>query len=116
MNATKKCMKTYCAAQAKRQTRKHGGRLRDNLADCKLLWCNPTCKKTGFGSALTLSKTLRSQPRYKKGAVWRAEFEKKRRRLFGTRKNILDKGFYAKIPAAMKKSLRDQGAISGCHE
>jgi len=110
-----RCMRVYCTPSAKRQTRKRGGSMRQTLANCKLTSCNPTCKNTSFGPELKLSKKLRSTKRYRVGEKWRRKFEKTRRRLFGTQKNILDNGFYKKMPKAMKDNLRAQGAISGCH-
>ena len=109
-------MKKYCRPQARRQTRKHGGTYKQNMENCRLVSCNPTCQDTSFGPDLTLPAHLAALPRYKAGAEWRAAFEKKRKRLFGTRKNILRNGFYVHIPASYKKADRRQGAISGCYE
>jgi hypothetical protein len=109
-------MKKYCRPQARRQTRKHGGTYKQNMENCRLVSCNPTCQDTSFGPNITLPAHLAALPRYAAGAEWRAAFEKKRKRLFGSRKNILRKGFYAHMPAAVVKSAKKQGAISGCFE
>ena len=53
---------------------------------------------------------------YVRGEAWRRRFEAKRRRSFGTRKNILNNGFYEKLPAKLVQERRKQGAISGCYE
>ena len=62
-----------------------------------------------------MSKTLRNSPLYKSGEKWRQQFEKKRKLLFGTRKNILKDGFHVKIPKKQVIKARLRGEISGCH-
>jgi hypothetical protein len=111
-----KCVKRYCVADAKRQTRKHGVPYKLALAGCKLISCNPTCKDTSFGTGLRLSRRLRRGPLYRRGEAWRRRFEKSRRRLFGTRKHILKDGFYVKMSRKRVATLRRRGAVSGCHE
>lgn len=110
-------MQRYCTpAYARRQTRKHGVPFRLARASCKLTDCNPSCAGTSFGSKLRLSAKLRKLPMYVRGEAWRRRFEAKRRRSFGTRKNILNNGFYEKLPAKLVQERRKQGAISGCYE
>ena len=80
------------------------------------MFCNPTCKDTAFGPLLKLPKTLRRTPLYARGEAWRRTFEKKRRAQFGTRKNILNNGFYKHIPKKTIAAARLRGEISGCYE
>jgi len=111
------CMKRYCTpADARRQTQKHGIPYRLARSGCKLMSCNPTCKNTSFGTRLRLSNRLRRLPQYSRGEMWRRQFEKKRHRLFGTRKNIIRDGFYVKMSPKRVMELKAHGAISGCHE
>lgn len=42
--------------------------------------------------------------------------QKKRRAQFGTRKNILNNGFYELIPKKTGAAARLRGEISGCYE
>ena len=112
----KKCMKTVCSTAYTRRQKKHGVSYSLARKGCKVLYCNPTCKDTSVGPDLKLSKKLRKLPLYKKGEAWRLEFEKKRRRLFGTRKNILNDGFYVKLPKKQVEASRKRGEISGCYD
>jgi len=114
MGRISRCI-TYCKRQALNQTRKHGGSFKKNLADCKLLSCNPTCKNTSFGLKI-LSPAQSRSSQYKAGHNWRKTFRAKRRALFGRKRNIMDNGFYLGSSNKRNKSLRAQGAISGCHE
>jgi len=101
---------TYCTTEyARRQTRKHGVPFKQALTGCKLIFCNPTCKNTSFGSK-RLSRRLKKLPMYKRGAAWRAEFEKRL-----STKGIVD-GFYEGLSKKEVDSMRKQGAISGCYE
>lgn len=112
----KKCMKKVCSLRYTRQQRKHGVSQKMAKEGCKISHCNPTCKNTSFGPSLKLSKTLRKKPLYRRGETWRLQFEKKRKSLYGTRKNILNNGFYIGIPKKEIAKARLRGEISGCHE
>lgn len=102
----------YCTKEyATRQTRKHGVPYKQALAGCKLIFCNPTCDKTSFGSK-PLSKRLQKQRLYKRGQTWRAEFEKRR----GSKRAVLKDGFYVGLTKKNVDSLKKQGALSGCYE
>lgn len=109
-------MKKICTKAYTKRQEKHGVSNKLAKEGCRIMFCNPTCKNTSFGPSLKLSKTLRKRPLYKRGEKWRLAFEKKRKRHFGTRKNILKDGFYVKIPAKEVKEARLRGEISGCHE
>lgn len=101
---------SYCTKEyAKRQTRKHGVPFKQAMAGCKLIYCNPTCKNTSFGSK-PLSRRLKKLPMYKRGAEWRANFEKRHGAV------ILKDGFYEGLSKKEVDSLKKQGAISGCYE
>jgi putative component of membrane protein insertase Oxa1/YidC/SpoIIIJ protein YidD len=110
-----RCMKKVCSNTYVRRQKKHGVTRKLAREGCRITSCNPTCKKTSFGPDLIMSKTLRQSALYKPGEKWRKKFEKKRKRLFGTRKNILKNGFYIKIPKKEVSKARRRGEISGCH-
>ena len=107
---TKVC--SYCTKEyARRQTRKHGVPYKQALAGCRLIFCNPTCDKTSFGSK-RLSRRLKKQRLYKRGEAWRTDFEKRH----GTRGVIIKDGFYEGLSKKEVNSLKKQGATSGCYE
>ena len=109
------CMKRVCSKEYTQKQKKHGISERVAREGCRVTMCNPTCKNTSFGRKLKMSKTLRKLPTYRNGEKWRLKFEKKRKALFGTKKNILNNGFYVKIPKKNVASARLRGEISGCH-
>lgn len=116
MGSVEECMKKVCTTEYARRQKKHGVTQKLAKQACKITQCNPTCKNTSFGTALKLSKKLRKLPLYKRGEEWRLEFEKKRRKLFGTRKNILKNSFYVKLSKKQVEAAKKRGEISGCYE
>jgi hypothetical protein len=110
------CIKKVCSNKYIRRQKKHGVTRKLARQGCIITYCNPTCKNTSFGSNLVMSKSLRKSPLYKRGETWRKAFEKKRKHLFGTRKNILKDGFYIKIPKKQVIQAKLRGEISGCYE
>ena len=109
----RKCIQRVCTTEYTRRQKKHGVSAKLAKEGCRLIYCNPTCKNTSFGSAGRLSKKLRMSPLYKRGEEWRVKFEQQRKKL-GTRK-ILANGFYVKIPKKEVARARRSGEISGCH-
>ena len=111
-----RCMKRVCSKEyTRRQRNKHAVPYTLARNGCRITSCNPTCEATSFGRSLKLPKKLRKLPLYKRGEEWRLRFEKKRKSLFGTRKNILKNGFYVKLPKKDVRNARLRGEISGCY-
>jgi hypothetical protein len=112
----KACVKKVCTTAYTRRQKKHGVSEKLAKEGCRITYCNPKCINTSFSTSLKMSKTLRKSPLYKRGEKWRAQFEKKRKKLFGTRKNILNNGFYVQIPKKEVALSRMRGEISGCYD
>jgi hypothetical protein len=84
---------------------------------CNLHYCNPDCKGTIFqkGKQMPNLTELKQLKGSKKNKNWFQNFtQKMRKNIFKGKTNVLNNGFYEKLPAKTRKILRKQGALSGC--
>jgi len=89
-------------------------RVKLNMKECVLKFCNPECKGTIFETRKDLSPELQEQ--YKKNPALIAFFKNKKKELFKGRKTVLKDGFYYKMKPKTRKASEKKGAISGCIE
>jgi len=89
---------------------------REYIENCKKGYCNPGCKDTFFEQG---SKTPEGAfDEAKKQGIYNKMFiktiKKMRKEIFGKKKNVLKNDMYEKLSKKDVKTLRKQGAISGC--
>ena len=81
-------------------------------AKCESQHCNPQCKDTIFESGKNIPKALKNKYKNMKFMI---NIERQtRKNIFGNKTNVLKNGFYEKLPKKNIKSMKKNGAISGC--
>ena len=100
---------------------------------CKLQMCNPECKDTILEKGTELSpkfikkfeqqikqmekmgsKKLSPEQNKKRRAATLKNIIKQRKAIFGKNTDVLENGFYKKLPKEMVARLKKDGANSGC--
>lgn len=83
---------------------------------CKIRYCNKTCKNTllqpGRSNYPPLHRDFTS-PKHLKTLMLRVQKENKEK-LFGKKDTVLNNGFYEKLGRKEVNKLKKNGAISGC--
>ncbi len=88
--------------------------------ECKLAYCNPTCKNTIFenGNSNKLpngyEKMLKKKMKGTKGNKLIETMKLIRKSMFKEDKSIVKNGFYKKLKSNNVKKLKKNGALSGC--
>ena len=84
--------------------------------ECKMYYCNKTCKNTLFEAGKNkyppLPKVLTSNKKLK--ALMTNIDKQNKKVLFGDKDNVLKDGFYEKLSPQKVKRLKQNGATSGC--
>ena len=88
-----------------------------DFQDCKKDYCNPGCKGTLFekGPAEQVPKVLLKWPDFLNRNHNNYKL-KRRKEIFGSRKNVLKNGFYHKLDHKSVEKIRKMGALSGCFD
>ena len=101
---------------------------------CKSQFCNPECKNTILEKGTELSsefikefeknqeknlkiwpkKKLSPEQRKKRIAATLKNLIKQRKEIFGKNTDVLEDGFYKKLPKEIVAKIKKEGAISGC--
>ncbi len=88
--------------------------------ECKLAYCNPTCKNTIFenGNSNKLpngyEEMLKKKMKGAKGNKLIETMKLIRKSMFKENKSIVKNGFYKKLKSNNVKKLKKNGALSGC--
>lgn len=89
--------------------------VKDIEAQCKLAYCNPTCKGTLFQKGKSMPSIAQVNEFKGKNKKLLMNFTKKaRKNIFKGKTNVLKNGFYEKLSSKTRKILKEKGAISGC--
>jgi hypothetical protein len=88
--------------------------IKQRLDICRESFCNKGCVGTKFeeGNPDTLPKLL--EKRYKTNKFMLDLFKKDRKKIFGTKKNVLVDNFYEGLKPDDITKMKKDGAISGC--
>jgi hypothetical protein len=87
-------------------------RIKRLQAKCENEYCNPTCKGTILESGKNIPKEIKNE--YKNMNFMIKNQIQTRKKIFGKKMNVLKNGFYEKLSTKNIKSLKKNGAISGC--
>jgi hypothetical protein len=86
---------------------------KDTMKQCKISFCNPTCKGTIFQNNKFPNELINKYKKEKKSGEMALKYLKNMRKdLFKGKKTVLKNGFYEKLHGINK--LKKKGAISGC--
>ena len=81
----------------------------------KKIYCNVGCKGTILEAGKELSDTLLDNIKDEKlRKMMKPLFEAQRKKIFGKKTNVLKDNFYEKLSASVVKSMKADGALSGC--
>jgi len=87
-------------------------RIKRLQAKCESEYCNPTCKGTLFESGKNIPKEIKNE--YKNMNFLIKNQMQTRKKIFGKKTSVLKNQFYEKLSKKNVKSLKKNGAISGC--
>ena len=79
---------------------------------CESKYCNPKCKGTIFEPGKNIPKEIKNE--YKNMNFLIKNQMQTRKKIFGKKTNVLKNDFYEKLSKKNVKSLKKNGAISGC--
>lgn len=85
------------------------------LQSCIKGYCNPSCKNTIFQDGKHFPKTLEKKlKKEKRGDQVLYTIKNMRKSIFGKKKSVLKNDFYNRLSNKNTKTLKKNGAISGC--
>ena len=87
-------------------------RIKRLQAKCESEYCNPTCKGTILESGKNIPKEIKNE--YKNMNFMIKNQIQTRKKIFGKKTNVLKNDFYEKLSIKNVKSLKKNGATSGC--
>ena len=84
--------------------------------DCKMYYCNKTCKNTLLEAGRNKYPPLpKEYAKDKEMTAFLRKLQKQTKKdLFGDKDNVLKDGFYEKLSPQKVKKLKQNGATSGC--
>ena len=86
---------------------------KQRMKQCKELYCNVGCKNTIFEKGKGISKGFTKKIKRVDDNM-KILFENERKKIFGSKTNVLKDNFYEKIPQQKVLEMKKKGAISGC--
>jgi hypothetical protein len=113
-------MKTLTPADQKKykayQAKSRKTLLKKISLECKMSYCNKTCKNTLLEAGRNKYPPLpKEYAKDKEMAVILRKLQKQTKKdLFGNKDNVLKDGFYEKLSPQKVKKLKQNGATSGC--
>jgi len=113
-------MKTLTPADKKKykvyQAKSRKAALKKIPLECKMYYCNKTCKNTLFEAGRNkYPPLLKGYTKNKEMTSLLTKLQKQtKQELFGDKDNVLKDGFYEKLSSQKVKKLKQNGATSGC--
>jgi hypothetical protein len=113
-------MKTLTPADKKKykvyQAKSRKAALKKIPLECKMNYCNKTCKNTFFEAGRNKYPPLpKGYAKDKEMTALLRKIQKQTKKdLFGDKDNVLKDGFYEKLSQQKVKKLKQNGATSGC--
>jgi uncharacterized membrane-anchored protein YhcB (DUF1043 family) len=113
-------MKTLTPAYKKKykayQAKSRKALLKKIPLECKMYYCNKTCKNTLFEAGRNKYPPLpKGYTKNKEMTAFLSKLQKQtKKEIFGDKDNVLKDGFYEKLSSQKVKKLKQNGATSGC--